>query len=284
MFKKLFKKKPSARIKIGSTFLGDKISATAEGYLIFKEWDAEDHQNYYWEEWELRGFNDYDSWIEYDHYTRKISLYEPIKFKEFIDPKLLKKNQAITITTTRGESIKANVVEVGIGKVARREGTLTYHVFEGDEVAYAECAGPTGRYCIEKYNDKEFDIYKMQILTRKQQKQMLGRTVSPGIWGNLKTMSIGTMIYLLIFGGGFVWSMYDSVVPRYQSYCTPRNITQPVNPPSSFSSGTNNSNTSTSTSTTNSSVLPTDEVTSQDDNQTCYRRRVYSSGGSGTGK
>lgn len=282
---KFFKKKPAARIKLGNTFLGESISATAEGYVIYKQWDAADKKNYYWEEWELRGFNDYDSWIEYDHYTRKISLYEPLKPKEFVDPSLLTKGQVVNFTTRRGEAIQATVSEVGVGTAVRREGTLTHHVFEGDKVAYAECAGPQGRYCIEKYNDKEIDIYKMQVLTNAQQKKLLGRTVSPGLWGNIKNTPLLTKIYVLIFGGIMAFSIVGSALPQYQSFCTPRTAT----PTAARATGTSipltpNPTTTATTSTTASTVLPTDEVTSQDAKQTCYRRRVYSGGGGGVGK
>ncbi len=283
---KIFKKKPAARIKIGNTFLGEKISATAEGYVIYKEWDAADRKNYYWEEWELRGFNDYDSWIEYDHYTRKISLYEPLKPQQFLDPTLLKKGDQVNFTTKRGEKIQATVTEAGIGTVVRREGTLTYHVFEKDVVAYAECGGPQGRYCIEKYNEKELDIYKMQVLDRRQQKKLLGRTIAPGIWGQFRAMPLSSKLYLLFFGGFVAFSFIGSAIPQYNTFCTPRAVTPTTRRTAPQATGTSIPLTSTpsTTSSTPSSVLSTDEVTSQDANQTCYRRRVYGGGSGGVGK
>ncbi|RTK95062.1 hypothetical protein EKI60_01245 [Candidatus Saccharibacteria bacterium] len=273
---KLFRKRPAARIKLGSTFLGT-ISATAEGYVIYKEWDSEDSCNYYWEEWELRGFNDYDSWIEYDHYTRKISLYEPMKPKEFVDPTNLKKGQEVSFTTQRGEHITATVVEVGVGTVARREGTLTYHVFEKDKVAYAECAGPKGRYCIEKYNDKELDIYKMQVLSRAQQKKLLGRVVAPGALGQWRSLNFGNKVTVAVVILMVPFMFIDYIIPQYERFCTPRTSVTGTTPRAVTSP-------STSTSTTPSTALPSDEVTSQNDTQTCYRRRIYGGGGGGAGK
>lgn len=284
----LFKKKPAARIKIGSTFLGDKISATAEGYVIYKEYDQEDRQYYYWEEWELRGFNDYDSWIEYDHYTRKITLYEPLKPKEFIDPATLAKGQSIQFTTRRGEVVDAHVTELGVGTVARREGTLTYHVFAGDKVAYAECRGPNGLYSIEKYNDKELDIYKGTVLSRSQQKKLLGRIIAPGLWGLYRSQSLSAKLYTILFIGVMGLSFGAEAIPQYETYCTPRTVTRQARPltvqPYSPTLSPTPSISPTPPTYTAPPASPTDEVVSQDTSQTCYRRRVTGGGGGGGGK
>ena len=97
----LFNRKPNprARIKIGQHFMGKKTSTTAEGYVIYKEWDATDNKHYYWEEWELRGFNKIDSWIEYDHYEKTVTLYEPFKGAVTDDPEGVISGKNNTITT-----------------------------------------------------------------------------------------------------------------------------------------------------------------------------------------
>ena len=61
---------------------------------------------YRWEEWELVGFNNYDSWLEIDHYTRKVSIYEPIYFMEPIDPVNFRKGDTITLTEKGSEEQK----------------------------------------------------------------------------------------------------------------------------------------------------------------------------------
>ncbi len=283
---RLFKKRPKAKIKIGNTFLGDKISATAEGYVIYSEYDKSDRKTYYWEEWELRGFNNYDSWIEYDHYTKKITLYEPLRPQPFIDAAQLKPNQEISFTTHRGEQITATVIEVGLGIVARREGTLTHHVFEKDTVAYAECRGAQGIFSIETYNEKEFDIYRGTVLTRAAQKRLLGRVVEP------RNISAKAAVYVAAFVGFFGFSMYSEAAES-KNECTPRTTTSSiilqVNRPASMyshlaqqsiplnktpgSSSPGVQSPSTKTQTTPSSTQ-----------NTCNSRSVYGGSGGGYGK
>lgn len=248
-----FKKRPKARIKIGKTFLGEKISATAEGLLVFKEWDSSDRKNYYWEEWELRGFDDYDSWIEFDHYTRKITLYEPLKPQDYIEVADLHPNQALTFKDRRGNLHTTTIKETGMGTVVRREGALTYHVFEGDVVLYAESYATVPKYSFEKYNEKEFDIYMGRVLSRKQQKKLLGKVVSPWNWK--------AILMTLFFGSFFLLPL----IPSYETYCTPKTRVG-----------------ATTTSSTTTSIK--DEKVSESSTQTCYKRRVYGGGGSGAGK
>lgn len=245
---RFLKKRPKARLKRGDTFLGDKLSATAQGYVIYKEWDAQDRKNYYWEEWELTGFDDYDSWVEYDHYTRKITVYEPIDVPVDLDPQHLKTGQSIQ-TTINGKIENLYVREVGTGIVERREGTLTHHVFEGEPMMYAEIAYAGGIVSVEKYNEKEYDVYKGIVLSKKQQKKMFGRTLQP-LWIR---ENWPTALVITFFAGIFIVPL---AVPSYETYCTPRTMT-----------------------TTN-----TDQVVSQTGNQTCYRRAVYGGGSGGLGK
>lgn len=261
----MFKKRAKARIKIGQHFLGKKISATAEGYLLYEEWDQSDLKYYYWEEWELRGFNNYDSWIEFDHYSKKVKLYEPIKLKEDINALTLKKGTYIDLTVDK-ESLRGYVKEAGVGTTIRREGTFTYHVFPGDKVAYAEIRTRKGVITVENYNEKEKDYYKTTVLTRKKQKELLGKVVAPIDWGSI--MSAGFVI--LFFGIMLV----PSFIPQYETYCTPRSITQQ----------TTHLQSSHPATTPAQSPVSGDEIVSQDQNQTCYRRAVYGGGGGGVGK
>lgn len=267
-----------ARMKIGQQLIGKKIAATVQGYVLYKEYDQEDKKFYYWEEWELTGFNDYDSWIEYDHYTKKVTLYEPVDVGMQLDPAQLQTNQLFT-APVNGKPMQLHVKEVGAGVVAKKEGTLTYHVFKGDVVAYAEIYSELGTISVEKYNDKEYDVYLGQVLSSAQQKEMLGRVVGPS-WLSTHWQSVlgwvvfGPIIILLMFA--------DALFPQYQSFCTPRTTV-------SSSSSVSRSSTAaarTGTGDSSSTMVPqsTDEVVSQDNNQTCYRRRVQGGGSGGVGK
>lgn len=253
--------------------MGDKVSATAEGFVIYEEYDKSDRKNYYWEEWELRGFNNYDSWIEYDHYSQKITLYEPLRPNLPLDPTQLTVGQAVSYETSRAGVITGTVKESSVGKVVRREGTLTYHVFEGEDVFFAEIQGTDGAiYSFEKYNEKEFDLYKGTILSKKDQKRILGKVVTP-----IKVKP-STAIYTLIFLFIFIPTLVPESISgaKYSTYCTPKSVT----------STPKNSTYSPPTSSNAINSQNGDEIVSDDSKQTCYRRKIIggTSSGGGLGK
>ena len=84
-------KRTKARLKINQILTGKKTNLRVVGCLLFREWDKKDKRFYYWEEWEITGLADYDSWVEYDHSDQTVSLYEPIRFTQTIDPTQLKR-------------------------------------------------------------------------------------------------------------------------------------------------------------------------------------------------
>lgn len=258
----MIKKRPKARIKIGRMFSGEKISAVAEGYVIYKEWDPADRKNYYWEEWELRGFENYDSWVEYDHYTEKITLYEPLKLPEQLDARTMQKGQSVVVTIDK-KTVVGTVHEAGVGTAVRREGALAYHVFEGDKVAYAEINVPNiGTLSVEYYNDKEQDNYLGKVLNRKEQKRLLGRVVSPLVTKARATV-IGTVAFIGVFS-------IPTFIPSYENYCTPKTISRTLS--------------GNTTRVGGQPSQPGDELVSESATQNCYRRKVYGGGGGGGGK
>lgn len=271
----LFKPRPKARIKIGNIFRGNKVNAVAQGYVIYKEWDATDKKNYYWEEWELTGFNDYDTWIEYDHYTRKVTMYEPYSVGPGVnlDPAVLQAHQTIE-TVVDGKSVTLNIKEIGTGTVARREGTLTHHVFESESLQYAEISYRGGVMSVEKYNNKEFDVYKGKVLSKKLQKELLGRQVQP-LWIKDNWATLLTSLFI----GGFLIAPY--AIPSYETYCTPRTATRPASSNTLSVVGSPTQPSPTSTIHANTSKDP---IVSQDSTQTCYRRTIYGGGSGGAGK
>ncbi|MDX1766043.1 MAG: hypothetical protein R3313_03780 [Candidatus Saccharimonadales bacterium] len=243
---KWFKKRPKARIKIGDHFLSDSMSTTAEGYVVYAEWDHEDGRNYYFEEWEFRGFDTFDSWIEYDHYSGKVSRYVPVKVENIPDASELSKGQTASIVVN-GQEARGVVTEAADAIAKRTEGTLSYRIFEGDKVRFAEINTDQGVFSIEEYNDDERDVYEKMVLNREAQKKMLGRTVSPRMWKKLlKPQVLITIIILALI-------LVPAAMPQYEVYCTP-----------------------TSTAYTNTKQ----EIVSKDEVQTCYKRRVYGGGGS----
>jgi hypothetical protein len=246
----IFKHRPKAKFKLGQLVRGETFGGRAQGYVIYSEYDHEDRRHYTWEEWEITGFNDYDSWVEYDHYTRKITAYEPFKIDANLDPHTVTAGTSIQ-APINGQTENLYVKEVGTAKVVRREGTLTHHVFENEPLSYAEITFSSGVLSVEKYNEREYDVYKGRVLTVKEQKKMFGRRVQP--------LNLAPVILFTIFGGFGLFAIYQSTQPSYETYCTPRTLV-------------------------NSSSTSSDQVVSQDENQTCYRRAVYGGGGGGLGK
>ena len=66
-----------ARLSPGEQLRGEGRPLSVTGCLLFKEWDPEDRRHYFWEEWQLSGMDDYDTWVELDHYDGRVHLYEP---------------------------------------------------------------------------------------------------------------------------------------------------------------------------------------------------------------
>lgn len=251
---KLTQKRPKARLKIGGVYNGKKTSFIAQGVVVFREWDERDKQFYYWEEWELTGFNDYDSWIEYDHYTKKVTVYEPVDIVEKFQAAGLRIGQKINVTIDR-ELVSGTVYEVGVADVEYLKGKMSYQLFADDRFSYAAVMTPRGTLSIEDYrvnNKNEKDYYVGRVLSKKQQKAMFGKSLHPFNWqGALKT-GIFTIFFIFLFAPEFAW-----LIPRYETVCTPR----------------------TATPATSSSVASSQTL--QDNQQTCSKRRVFFRGHSG---
>ncbi|MDO4781431.1 MAG: hypothetical protein Q4A34_03525 [Candidatus Saccharibacteria bacterium] len=175
--------KTRARLKINQILTGQKTNARVVGCLLFREWDEKDKRFYYWEEWEITGLRDYDTWVEYDHDEGEVSLYTPIRFTQAIDPQTLQKGQKVQLTDAQGNTHDVTVEESGIGQIIAIQGKNTYQVFEGEMMAYATLrtiiGGKKRRITVEKYNNREYDAYYKVRLNDARQKQMFGRTIGP---------------------------------------------------------------------------------------------------------
>ena len=91
-------KRTKARLKINDVLRGTRTNFRAVGCLLFKEDNPETKQASYWEEWELTGLENYDSWVEYDHDSKVVSLYEPVRFAQRLEPETLAAGNEFTIT------------------------------------------------------------------------------------------------------------------------------------------------------------------------------------------
>lgn len=187
-----------ARLKINQILTGEKTNLRVVGCLLFREWDEKDKQFYYWEEWEVTGLADYDSWIEYDQSDKIVSLYEPIRFTQTIDPQQLQKGQSFTLTEQDGTPRTVTVDEVGVGQIVDIQGKNTYQVFPGEMMAYAtlrDTSAPKKRrlITIEKYNNREYDAYRKVQLSPEEQKRLFGRIIRPLDWFMIFVVIVGTI-------------------------------------------------------------------------------------------
>lgn len=256
LFRNIRRVRPKARLKIGKRYNGKKTAFIAQGVVVFREWDAKDRQHYYWEEWELTGFSDYDSWVEYDHYTKKISIYEPVRVKEQINAADLQKGQPVTATVDR-EQLQGTVKEVGVAEVEFLKGKMSYQLFNDDKITYATVKTPRGELSIEDYrinNKNEKDFYLGRRLSRKQQKAMFGKVIEPFNWP--------LFLYIAMFIGFF---LFPYVAPSYETVCTPRTATS-------------------QTARSNISSTNQLETPNSNPNQVCTRKRVFGGGSGGVGK
>ena len=87
-----------ANLQVGEMLQGSGGTLSVRGCLLFKEWDTQDNCFYYWEEWQLIGANDADTWVEFDHDPGEFLLYEPVRLQEKIEPWALAVGQGLQLT------------------------------------------------------------------------------------------------------------------------------------------------------------------------------------------
>lgn len=185
------------------------------GVVVYTEWDPVDRTTYAWEEWELLGYENTDFWVEYDHYTRKVTLYRPVEVNERLDPTQLRAGQELTVTL-RGEQHRCTVGEVGAGTVARLDGAFTYDLQPGQQVAYAEVHGPGFVLSVEKFDERVLDVYQGTVLDTAGQKTHFGKRVAPR---NLSTKAVVGLV-VAVLGVGWLASSCS----QGTTTCTPRTV------------------------------------------------------------
>ncbi|QCB92215.1 DUF4178 domain-containing protein [Cellulomonas shaoxiangyii] len=236
-----------ARMKLGTALVGEPPwRSMPHGVVVYAEKDASDGKWYHWEEWELLGYQNLDYWVEYDHDTRKVTLYWPETVPETIDPEKLRTGQEITATVD-GRKQKLRVGEVGAGTIRTLEGSFTYDLQKGQTVAYAELHGDDFVLSVEKFDARVLDVYRGTVLDAKAQKQHFGKVVAPRQW---RAPVVGLIVATLL-----AFSFAGACSPDSRTDCTPRSLA--TAPPAGST------------------------VVSEDQNQICYRRPVTGIGGLG---
>ncbi|MEV7963811.1 hypothetical protein [Oerskovia paurometabola] len=221
-----------------------------QGVVVYGEQDPSDGVTYYWEEWEVLGYENLDFWVEYDHDTKAVTLYRPAESEEALDPTRMRTGQVVTVTLS-GKKYRTKVTEVGVGTIASLDGSFTYDLTVGQRVAYAELRTQDMVLSLEKFDDRVIDLYHGTVLDAAGQKAHFGRRVAPR---DTKVNPVVAFVLVLAAGIGLFSACGDRDVD--DDDCTPRTVEQQYD-----ASG---------------DPLTTD--------QTCYRRSVYGGGGGGLGK
>lgn len=237
--------RPKARMKLGTHLIGaPPWRSLPHGVVVYGEWDPEDRTTYYWEEWELLGYENTDFWVEYDHYTRKVTLYRPVEVPQRLDPTRMRQGDQVTVTLG-GTPHQLWVREVGVGTARHVRGAFTYDLTEGQDVAYAELQGAGGLLLsVEKFDERVLDVYQGTVLDTQGQKLHFGRRVAPR-----RVSSALVAVAVLVLTCGLPLA---SCMGGGDQDCTPR------------------------------TVAADDGTTTTE--QDCQRRSVFGGGGGGLGK
>ena len=245
-----------ANLQVGDMLQGSAGALSVRGCLLFKEWDTEDRCFYYWEEWQLIGGSNADTWVELDHDPGEILFYEPVRLQETIEPWALTVGQRLQLTIN-GAPHQALVEEVTTGTLENAIGSPVCPLNVGETMTYVEVrltdpAGVTSRLTIDSHRFRDLLAYRKTPLSTAQQKQLFGRVL-------YNRRPVGGEMNRKVIRGAFVGAIVSvALVIGMFSSCSPNR---------QFSGGAD----STSTSDTGSS-------------RTYRHRPVYGGGGGGVGK
>jgi len=160
---------------------GSAGNLSVTGCLLFKEWDVQDRCFYYWEEWQLIGGSDADTWVELDHDPGEILFYEPVRLQETIEPWALTVGQRMQLTIG-GVVHQAVVEEVTTGTLENVIGSPVCPLSIGETMTYVEMrltdqAGVTSRLTIDSHRFRDLLAYRKTSLSTAQQQQFFGRVL-----------------------------------------------------------------------------------------------------------
>lgn len=196
--------RPKARIKLGRYLIGDPPwRSLPNGVALYSERDPSDGKTYRWEEWELLGYENLDFWVEYDHYSREVSLYWPARSEPQLDPSRLQRHQQVDLRVD-GSLRRWSVVEAGVGTITELDGSFTYDITTGQQVAYAELRefGGHRRVVLEKFDERVIDTYASTVLDVAAQKRHFGRRVAPYPWQRIVLALVLLPVMVLSMVGG----------------------------------------------------------------------------------
>ena len=200
-------------LQVGDLLQGTAGALSVTGCLLFKEWDSQDHCFYYWEEWQLIGASNADTWVEVDHDPGEVLFYEPVRLQEKIEPWALTVGQMMPLTIN-GVQHRGMVEEVTTGTLENVIGSPVCPLNIGETMTYAEVrltdpAGVTSRLTIDSHRFRDLLAYRKTSLSTAQQKQLFGRvlynrrSVTGRTGRNIGCAIVAAFISIVLVGGLF---------------------------------------------------------------------------------
>ena len=156
-------------LQVGDLLQGTAGALSVTGCLLFKEWDSQDHCFYYWEEWQLIGASNADTWVEVDHDPGEVLFYEPVRLQETIEPWALTVGQTMPLTIN-GILHRGMVEEVTTGTLENVIGSPVCPLNIGETMTYAEVrltdpAGVTSRLTIDSHRRRRLRQHRARRRT-----------------------------------------------------------------------------------------------------------------------
>ena len=200
-------------LQVGDLLQGSAGALSVTGCLLFKEWDSQDHCFYYWEEWQLIGASNSDTWVEVDHDPGEVLFYEPVRLQEKIEPWALTVGQTMQMTIN-GVLHRGMVEEVTTGTLENVIGSPVCPLNIGETMTYAEVrltdpAGVTSRLTIDSHRFRDLLAYRKISLSTAQQKQLFGRvlynrrSVTGRTGRNIGCAVVAAFVSIVLVGGLF---------------------------------------------------------------------------------
>ena len=200
-------------LQVGDLLQGSAGALSVTGCLLFKEWDSQDHCFYYWEEWQLIGASNADTWVEVDHDPGEVLFYEPVRLQEKIEPWALTVGQMMQLTID-GVLHRGMVEEVTTGTLENVIGSPVCPLNIGETMTYAEVrltdpAGVTSRLTTDSHRFRDLLAYRKTSLSTAQQKQLFGRvlhnrrSVTGRTGRNIGCAVVAALVSIVLVGGLF---------------------------------------------------------------------------------
>lgn len=190
-----------ARLTVGEVLDGAQCGQLrVQGCLLYKEWDEEDRGFSYWEEWELAGSDRREYWVEVDHDSDAVSLYELLPAADVIDPAWLDADRSVVLIGSLAGR-RGRVAERGVGVVEQVLGRTTGSASPGEPMIYATVRlagrGVPAEVTFENRRGHPLRAYRKRVLSRRDQKRVLGRVIHSGPARFLRSLLLGILVLII---------------------------------------------------------------------------------------